>query len=119
MAETDRLPTATQAVIDDRKITGYLLSDSHPTGRSKARFFKQHGFRTRSWRRLRDALLAHARQSPIEMRIETQFGTKYILVGPLAAPDGRTPTIPAVWFVERGEVVPRLVTVYPAPGVGR
>jgi hypothetical protein len=28
-------------------------------------------------------------------------------------PDGRTPTIRSVWFIETGEEVPRFVTAYP------
>ncbi|MEK7270317.1 MAG: DUF6883 domain-containing protein [Planctomycetota bacterium] len=31
------------------------------------------------------------------------------------APDGRTPSIRAVWFIERGETNPRFVTAFPAP----
>ncbi|HUF46630.1 MAG TPA: hypothetical protein VMM93_02380, partial [Vicinamibacterales bacterium] len=37
------------------------------------------------------------------------------LSGKLIAPDGRTPLVRSVWFIERGEDVPRLVTAFPAP----
>lgn len=55
----NRLPNAHLAVIEESKITGYLLSDSHPTGRSKAAYFRQFGFQALSWRTLRDALFSH------------------------------------------------------------
>ena len=44
---------------------------------------------------------------------ETPFGTGYTVEGALLAPDGRTPRVRVVWFIETGEVVPRLVTAYP------
>jgi hypothetical protein len=37
---------------------------------------------------LRDALLAHARTAGIVSTIETEFGMKYILEGPLVVPGG-------------------------------
>jgi len=41
------------ALIDDHKITGYLLSNSHPAGRAKATFFRSVGFRLSARRQLR------------------------------------------------------------------
>jgi hypothetical protein len=34
-----QLPRVANAILDDRKITQYLLSTVHPTGASKAKFF--------------------------------------------------------------------------------
>jgi hypothetical protein len=39
-----RLPGVANAILDDRKITQYLLSTVHPTGASKAKFFMSVGF---------------------------------------------------------------------------
>jgi hypothetical protein len=113
------LPGADLAVVEEEKLRSYLLSEIHPAGRAKAAFFRAFGFRARSWRRLRDALLEHGHTSSIVAAAETEFGRKYILEGPLMAPDGRRPTIRAVWFVASGEAVPRLVTAYPALGARR
>ena len=49
-----KLPNADQAIIDGRKLYGYLLSFAHPTGRFKARFFAQLGYRSDNWSRLAD-----------------------------------------------------------------
>jgi hypothetical protein len=38
------LPNAETAIIDSAKLHGYLLSQSHPIGRFKARFFNALGF---------------------------------------------------------------------------
>jgi hypothetical protein len=40
-----KLPNADQARVEREKITEYLLSTSHPDGRSKAEFFSRFGFR--------------------------------------------------------------------------
>jgi hypothetical protein len=116
---TARLPEASLAVIERRKITDYLLTKGHPAGRAKAAFFQRFGFAAASWERLRDALLEHARSARVVSTADTPFGKKYILEGPLIAPDGRKPLVRAVWFVRPGETASRFVTAYPLPGVRR
>jgi hypothetical protein len=116
---TAGLPSAPLATIDRRKITDYLLARSHPAGRAKATFFGGFGFAPAAWHRLRDALLDHASSAPVIATADTSFGKKYVLEGPLTAPDGRYPRVRAVWFIENGEVAPRFVTAYPAPGAER
>jgi hypothetical protein len=111
------LPQAHLAVVEERKITEYLLAPGHPAGRAKAAFFLRCGFRHADWTNLRDALRSHARSARVRSVIETEFGVKYILEGSLVAPNGRRPRIRAVWFVANGEPSPRLVTAYPLPGV--
>jgi len=113
------LPNAQLAIIDRRKIADYLLSRSHPAGRAKAAFFMGFGFTMAGWQRLRDAKFDHARSAPIVSAVDTPFGKKYILEGPITAPDGRNPRVRAVWFVATGETAPRFVTAYPAPGAER
>lgn len=39
-----RLPNGARAEIDERKLTDYLLSMTHPIGRFKAKFFQSVGF---------------------------------------------------------------------------
>jgi hypothetical protein len=40
-----RLPNAERAVIERRKLSEYLLSETHPVGKFKAQFFKKLGFK--------------------------------------------------------------------------
>jgi hypothetical protein len=116
---TLRLPHATAAIIDRGKITDHLLATAHPAGRAKAAFFAHFGFSIAHWQRLRDALFDHAQSAPVVAAADTPFGKKYILEGPLAAPDRRSPRVQAVWFIEIGERVPKFVTAYPLPGAER
>jgi hypothetical protein len=104
------------ALVEEEKITKYLLSDSHPVGRSKAAFFQRFGFRSQAWEVLRDAILEHARSESVVSTTETAFGKKCIIEGPLECPDGRRPLVRTVWFIEQGEEIPRLVTAIPISG---
>jgi hypothetical protein len=113
---TSRLPNPQLAIIDRRKVADYLLARNHPAGRAKAAFFARFGFMAAEWSQLRDALLDHARSAPTVSAAETPFGTKYILEGAIAAPDGRNPRVRAVWFIAIGDTTPRFVTAYPVPG---
>jgi hypothetical protein len=112
------IPNAAQAIVEERKITEYLLSTSHPAGRAKATFFRRFGFRISAWTALRDALLAHVASSDIVSIRDTAFGRKYTTEGPLPTPDGRKPRVRSVWFVTTGDAPPRLVTAYPVSGAG-
>ncbi len=111
-----KLPNAERVFVPQHKLTDYLLSTTHPSGRSKAAFFARFGFTRSRWESLSDALRSHARDHDVTLTEETPFGTSYAVDGPLTAPDGRTPLTRSVWFIETGEAIPRLVTAYPLKG---
>ena len=108
-----KLPNRVSAVIPDAKVTDYLLSASHPYGRHKAVFFRLFGFSADSPETLATALHRHAEENDVASEDDSPFGQCYIVEGALNAPDGRTPMVRVIWFVETGEESPRLVTVYP------
>jgi hypothetical protein len=108
-----RLPNAGRAVVDPAKVRDYLLSPDHPDGSSKARFFGALGFTREGWPRLRDALLAVAREGEAEPGTASVFGQKYVARGIIPGPDGRAAAVVTVWIVLRGDDVPRFVTAYP------
>ena len=114
-----RLANAEFARIPRRKIVNYVLASAHPAGRAKAVFFGRFGFTAEAWTALRDALLDHARSGSVVSISDSRFGRKYTLEGPLATPDGRTPLVRSVWYIETGEQNPRFVTAYPASGARR
>jgi hypothetical protein len=107
------LPNGERAVVEQNKIIHYLLSESHPSGRAKAAFFRRFGYRKENWRLLRDGLLAHGCPGEIVEQIMTEFGMKYVIEGPLRTPDGRNPILRSVWIIEANESAPRFVTAYP------
>jgi hypothetical protein len=109
----ERLPYADCAVIDERKITGYLLSPVHPYGRAKAEFFSRLGFSLAAWETLREALRGHAQAGKVVKVEKTPFGTKYVIEGLLLTPEGRRPVLRAVWFLAKGKQAPHFVTAYP------
>jgi hypothetical protein len=48
-----QLPRVANAILDDRKITQYLLSTVHLTGAAKAQFFMSFGFSPANWAELK------------------------------------------------------------------
>ncbi len=110
-----KLPNYEQAIVPQAKITEYLLSLSHEDGRSKARFFLSFGFSLERWQTLAGALLAHAANYEVAKIEPSPFGLRYVIEGIISAPDGRTPHIRVVWFIETEKDRPRFVTAYPSP----
>jgi hypothetical protein len=107
------LPNADRAFIDDRKIVDYLLAQTHGKGGAKACFLIDFDFSRAAPALLVDALLLHARSNKV-LRLQTSpHGLKYVIEGPLPAPDGRAPVVRTVWIVDAGEDVPRFVTAFP------
>jgi hypothetical protein len=104
------------AVVPERKIIEYLLSLTHRDGRSKAAFFMRFGYTTDDWEGLADALRHHAAEHEVTMVEDTPFGTSYAVEGQLIAPDGRSPQVRVVWFIQTREHIPRFVTAYPLKG---
>ena len=107
------LPNAHIAIVDQNKVTNYLLAFDHPEGAGKAVFFRHFGFTVGEWQILAKTLIKHAQSHPVASISDTEHGTKYRVEGRIECPDGRFPTIRAVWIVDIGSEVPRLVTAYP------
>jgi hypothetical protein len=112
-----QLPHIDEAHVPESKISGYLLADNHPSGRSKALFFSSLGFRKDQPAALRRALLQHAADNEVSSVRQTSFGAKYVIDGRIFAPTGRAASIRSIWFIEVGERGPRLITAYPLRGV--
>ena len=114
-----KLPHVEQAIIPQQKLTEYLLSPTHRTGRSKAVFFVAFGFTREAWGALADALRRHAEEHDVSEIEDTPFGTSYTVEGAMATPDGCAVQVRVVWFIDSGEALPRLVTAYPLKGAVR
>lgn len=103
-----------QLEVNPAKLLDYLLSLSHPVGRTKAAYFRALGFRAEAPRELEAALLAHGRENPVASREATRFGSKYVVDGIFRAPNGERVELRSIWFVELGAEVARFVTAYPS-----
>jgi hypothetical protein len=110
-----KLPNAHLATVPEQKMTRYLLNPAHPAGGSKASFFLRFGFTVAGWRRLAEALLRHARENEVRERESTKHGTRYVVDGPLTAPDGATLNVRSAWYIHPGADGPRFVTAHPLP----
>ena len=108
-----KLPNLDRLWIPERKITAYLLSRTHKKGRFKAIFFEKFGFNAEKWAELAAAFKTHAEQNDVKDYETTPLGIKYIVEGGLETPDGRRPTVKAVWYIDSGGENPRLITAFP------
>jgi hypothetical protein len=109
-----RVPNAEAAQVALEKVTGYLLSDSHPIGKVKAKFFKGLGFTPDLPGELVWALLDVVRSQEVVDQVVTQYGTKYVVDGAVRGRIG-SGSVRTIWLIEGGAVDPRFVTAYPAP----
>lgn len=114
-----KVPNVDQALVPREKVAEYLLNPDHPVGRTKAAFFTGHGFIRDSWGVLADALRGHLVDHEVSNAVETTFGTKYVIEGPLLAPDGRKPLVRSIWMIDLGTNYPRFVSAYPRRKEGK
>lgn len=67
------LPGASGAHVEERKVREYLLNLAHPSGGSKARFFRARGFSPEDWRAFARALVLHGQQNAVVYTEMTAF----------------------------------------------
>jgi hypothetical protein len=109
-----QLPNRLQAYIPSKKLSAYLLSETHAVERAKATFFCALGFNETNIPLLEYGILPLAHSGPVQEVVPSPHGIKYIIEGGLEAPSGASPRIGTVWILETGEPNPRFVTAYPA-----
>jgi hypothetical protein len=107
------LPNRDDAYISYDKLTAYLLSETHAVGRSKARFFREHGFDESNAEVLEERLLAIARHETVQDVVSSPYGTKYVIDRQLDTIAGLSVHVRTIWIVDAGQTRPRFVTAYP------
>ncbi|MYD64215.1 MAG: hypothetical protein F4W91_24550 [Gemmatimonadetes bacterium] len=108
-----RLPNAYLSRIDRQKITDYLLSSNNPRGRTKADFFLRFGFSIDRWEDFAEALRLQAASHEVALVLETAYGPRYHVDGPIETPDGRNPRVRTVWQIDLDSDYPRFITAHP------
>ena len=108
-----KLPNFENAIIPQAKIAEYLLSPTHRDGRTKAEFFTRFGFSRENWEEMASALRQHSAEHEVTKIDRSRFGIRYVIDGIIRTPDGRTPNIRTVWFIETGGQIARFATAYP------
>jgi hypothetical protein len=108
------LPNKSRAYVPPKKITDYLLSETHAVGKSKARYFRSFGFNHTTADQLRQGLMSIAQSGQVEEAEKSPFGTKFIVDGELETPKGVMIRVRTIWIIEKGQDNPRFITAYPA-----
>lgn len=107
------LPNVENAYVPLEKLTDYLLSETHAIGKSKASFFRAHGYNDDNLHLLEQDLLSMPRYNEIDEELTSPYGTKYVVRGVLETPRGTAVVVNTVWIVEPPDDRPRFVTAYP------
>ena len=107
------MPNRKGAFIQSEKLTGYLLSETHSVGKSKAKFFRELGFDEENVAILEKDLLKIALFQEVTETVTTQHGIKYVIVGTINIPRSKQVNILTVWIIDLGQETPRFVTARP------
>lgn len=108
-----KMPNVEQAQVDPEKLTGYLLSETHPVGRLKAKFFRRIGFNESNVWLLEHSLIEIAQTQEVVETLSSVHGVKYVVDGLIPAPSGKWVKLRTVWIIDQGQDRPRFVTAYP------
>jgi hypothetical protein len=109
-----KIANCRNAQVPKSKVTDYLRSVVHPEGEAKAKFFLRWGFRRDQWAALAAALIQQANEHEYSVATQGKYGTKYMVIAPICAPNGIIPLVKTIWMFAEEEQRPRLITAYPA-----
>ena len=112
MSKPRNLPNPDQLIVEEAKLTSYLLNSAHKDGASKAKFFLKRGFKAADWKNFAKALTTHGAKQTVTDIETTRHGKKFTVECQLETPDGKNPCILSVWIQTKGKT-PRLVTAHP------
>ena len=108
-----KLPNRENAFVPKSKIKDYLLSATHPSGRSKSKFFRRFGFDETNIEMFEQSLLKIVQTFEVTNEEISSHGKKYIIDGILYTPIDREVSIRTVWIIEHEDDRPRFITAYP------
>ena len=107
-----RLPNASRAFIDQRKLAEYCLDPDHVRGKHKARVFRSAlGLGPGDAEKLEDFIRAAAVREDAAPEDADEYGQLFIQEGELTL-SGASARVRIVWIVRREEDFPRLVSCY-------
>ena len=90
-----------------------MLAIGHPVVGAKARYFESRGYSVDAPEVLEESLTDVALEGEVVSAEATEWGTKYLVIGTVRAPDGNPIRLATVW-IDVDERLPMLVTAYPA-----
>ncbi len=108
-----KLPNSKKAIIPKEKLTDYLLSETHATGKFKARFFRNLGFDETNVDLFEKSMRKLAQSNDVKEEFSSPYGKKYVVDGEIDTPSGKPIMVRTVWIIEEGQKRPRFITIYP------
>lgn len=108
-----KLPNSKGAFVSKEKLLNYILSEIHPVGKFKARFFRKLGFNETNIHLSEKTLIKLVQAQEVKETITSPYGTKFVIDGKINTPRGKGASIRTIWIIERGNQIPKFVTVYP------
>jgi hypothetical protein len=110
------LPRASEALISEEKLRGYVLNPEHSDGQHKARvFYSTLGLGQEDWRDLLEQVLAGVQDQPVTDVRPAFNGTRCTVVVPVRGPNGAERPVVTGWRVPDDGSAPHLTTAYIRP----
>ena len=108
-----KVPNYHNAHIPTDKIEGYILSKTHPIGKTKALFFEQIGYTIENKDLFIEDIYSILKENSVARKVENDFGIKYIVKGKVGERFGKPVAVITIWLIEEGASNPRFITAYP------
>ena len=85
------MPGRENLYLETSKLSEYLLSSANASGRHKAYFFRRFGYSAENINEFAEALRDHGRTQEVTRVVDTPYGTRYNVEGPIDTPMGAIP----------------------------
>ena len=101
------------AKIPDEKLTEYALNFEHPTGKEKAKAFKEAlGYTKESYTDLKTKILDSFDEKELVYKREDKYGKRYEQIMQITGPNGKTANVLTAWIKDNDNADPRLTSIY-------
>lgn len=101
------------AKIPDEKLTEYALNFEHPTGKEKAKAFKEAlGYTKESYTDLKTKILDSFDEKELVYKREDKYGKRYEQIMQITGPNGKTASVLTAWIKDNDNAEPRLTSIY-------
>ena len=101
------------AKIPDEKLTDYALNFEHPTGKEKAKAFKEAlGYTKESYTDLKTKILDSFDEKELVYKREDKYGKRYEQIMQITGPNGKTANVLTAWIKDNDNAEPRLTSIY-------
>ena len=97
-------------IVAANKVQDYLLNPDHPIGGAKARFFLSMGYSREHYEQLIADLILHGHSGAVTEEKKSPYGVKFVVDGPLLAPNGREYPLRTVWMEQSPGTFVLLIT---------